>query len=588
MIRFKNITLCIALASLFSVAKAQEQESEKLQRELLLEREYNPDILDATKIFTTPELAPLPVVKSEVEYAGFVIPYQPDRTLALLNSGDINTAVAHSRKRGYINFAGGNYLNLNGDAGYHILQNERDRLSLWYSHRSSNGKIKYLHNNPDGIKQRARLNDNTINLDYGHTFKRSIWSLAGRYGSYGFNYYGQSENLSGLSFMNFKTMQRNQLVQFNTGLASKGDDDGFHYDVNLVYYNFSRKYMASENDNGVKENSLDIDFDFFGKFNDNKRFGLDGHINGFFYNPNSIYFGYKDYVDVCLNPYFGVENDTWNLRLGALVHFDVRFGDYMVSPDVRFDWQFARQTKFYINATGDVRHNSNREMQTICRYITPFQRVEHTRDWLISEIGIRSQPATPFWFDVNTGYDIIEDEAFFVPTHNMIGVLSMNATKLHVGGALNYQILSNLTASARARWNSWKVSNNELEELIRGVKLNPYGKPTLEIGAGLTYRPIPKLLLELDYNFLGGRHNNPYAFGYSFGSVHADGTPYDYSDHNDKLTDIHELNFKSVYTFNDTFSLYAKANNLLFQCYELWWGYPMQGFNFQIGGAVNF
>jgi hypothetical protein len=312
-------------------------------------------------------------------------------------------------------------------------------------------------------------------------------------------------------------------------------------------------------------------------------------MDGFFYTApdNTATFGYKDYVDICLNPYFGIESDNWNLRLGVLGHFDIGISDVMISPDVRFDWSFTQHSKLYITATGDVRHNSNLDMLTINRYVDPTVRVEHTKEWLITEIGVRTQPVTAFWFDVNTGYDIIEDEDFSVPVfrgyawHNVGEPLAMDAKKFHVGGALNYQILNNLSASAKVKWNSWKVSNKELEEEIG--ELSPYGKPTLEIGAGMAFNPIPKLLLELNYDHLGGRHTKmwqrisalpPYSF---FGEYV-----------NKKMKNINDLNLKGTYTFNDTFSLYAKANNLLFQEYELWWGYPVQGFNFQIGGAVNF
>ena len=39
---------------------------------------------------------------------------------------------------------------------------------------------------------------------------------------------------------------------------------------------------------------------------------------------------------------------------------------------------------------------------------------------------------------------------------------------------------------------------------------------------------------------------------------------------------------------NDTFGVYAKLGNILCQKYELYYGYPMQGFNAMIGVNINF
>ena len=580
MIRLKYI-LPIVLISAATVSLAQEsqnEESKPLQRELLLEREYNPDILDASKLFVTPELTLPSVLKSEVEYAGFVIPFQPSRSLSLLTPGEVNTAIKHSKKRGYLNLAGGNYLNFNGDFGYNIVEKPNDKLSIRYSHRSSNGKVKYLPQDPanpvaddgiDDIKQRAKLNDNEAAIDYAHTFKKSIWSLSAGYGLYAFNYYGRPYDLSDREYFNLNKMQQNQLVEVETGLKSK-ENDVLNYDVALSYYNFARKLGAYADSKGAKENSLDLDYDFYAGFKENKRIGLHGHFNGFFYNVpryGTTFHGFNDYMDICLNPYFGINNDNWNLRLGALVHFDIGESDFMISPDVRFDWRFTEHSKLYINATGDVRHNSNRDMLASYRYVDPTIRAEHTKDWLKAGIGVRSQPVTPFWFDVSAGYDVMTDELFMMPIlgssssswANVIDFMYMKAQRFHAGGSLNYQILKNLTLSVKARGFLWNAENN----------ITPYGKPKREMGAGLAYRPIPKLLLDLNYEHIGGHF---LLIGY--GEM---GTP-----------DINEMNLKGIYTFNDTFSAYAKLNNLLFRKYEWWWGYPMQGFNFQIGGAVNF
>ena len=56
----------------------------------------------------------------------------------------------------------------------------------------------------------------------------------------------------------------------------------------------------------------------------------------------------------------------------------------------------------------------------------------------------------------------------------------------------------------------------------------------------------------------------------------------------EKMKNINELNLTGTYTLNDTFGLYLKLNNVLFQKYELYYGYPMQSFSAMIGVNINF
>jgi len=209
----------------------------------------------------------------------------------------------------------------------------------------------------------------------------------------------------------------------------------------------------------------------------------------------------------------------------------------------------------YVKATGDVRHNSNRDMLSSYRYVAPNIRADHTKDWIKAEIGVRSQPVTRFWFDISAGYDIMQDELFMMPVlghygsiyggydpygyyghgyrdftalyddgkteyyANVIDFRHMKAKKFHAGGSFNYQIINNLIFTAKIRGNLWRAENGT----------TPYGKPKREMGAALAYRPIPKLLLDLNYEHVGGH--------FLLIGLSEMGTP-----------DINELSLKGTYT----------------------------------------
>ena len=97
-----------------------------------------------------------------------------------------------------------------------------------------------------------------------------------------------------------------------------------------------------------------------------------------------------------------------------------------------------------------------------------------------------------------------------------------------------------------------------------------WGKPEMELNAGITIRPIDKLAVALGYYLATGRYTQLYGEG-------------EY-----KMNNINELNLTATYTLNDTFGFYVKANNLLAQKYELYYGYPMQRLSAQVGVNINF
>jgi outer membrane cobalamin receptor len=102
------------------------------------------------------------------------------------------------------------------------------------------------------------------------------------------------------------------------------------------------------------------------------------------------------------------------------------------------------------------------------------------------------------------------------------------------------------------------------------VEKNAYGRPEMEFNTGITLHPAGNLTLGLDYYLAAGR------------KTYVSGTG------DEKMKNINELNVTGSYTINDTFGAYLKLNNLLFQEYELFYGYPLQGFNVMAGITIHF
>ena len=106
-----NIKALCVMALLGSVATVSAQEDKtkekNLNREMTLEREYDPTVQDASKVNTLPVIKEPVVKKMAIDYATFTVPADPEKEISLLPSGNIMTDIQYNKRRGYFNFGGG-------------------------------------------------------------------------------------------------------------------------------------------------------------------------------------------------------------------------------------------------------------------------------------------------------------------------------------------------------------------------------------------------------------------------------------------------------------------------------------------------
>ncbi|MCD7930919.1 MAG: TonB-dependent receptor [Tannerellaceae bacterium] len=560
---YKKIVLLACMATLTGSMYAQENQD--LSRELTLERKYDPTVQDANKVNTLPAVREPDVKRADIEYASYAIPADPLKEINVLPSGNIMTDILYNNRKGYFNFGIGTYTNVNGDIGYHILNTEEDKLNIFFSHRSTNGKVKYLDRDQ---KIKAKLNDNLGGINYKHAFRSADFKLGARYGYTGFNYYG-APALNDSRVYDTDTYQGNQQIGFQAGIASHADES-FEYHVGLDYTHFSRRYSLNEEYDGPKENSIGLKGGLSGAFFGTQAVGLDAILDIYTYStPTELDELFKNYAEVTLSPYYKIKSDNLDIKLGAnIMFFTGDNGKFFVSPNVTVQTEFVEKTILYLDALGRIESNSNYQLSQINRYMDPTLAVPPSRTWLDATLGVKSGVAPGFWFNIFAGYKITSDDIFFVQDFpliqdfssswgNVSNVYMMNSKVFKAGLELKYAYQKYVDIYVKGLYNNWNVDS--------GAKA--YGKPNMQFNAGADIRLVEKLTLSLDYLIAGGRH------GLYYGNEV-------------KMKNINELNPTASYAINDLLGAYIKINNVLNQKYELLPGYPLQGFS--IMGGVNF
>ncbi|MDR1644585.1 MAG: TonB-dependent receptor [Tannerellaceae bacterium] len=589
--RYSLKTLSILLLSGITVTlAAQEEQQEALNRELTLEREYNPSVQDANKVNTLPAVKEPVVTSTPVDYAILSLPADPEREINLLPAARILQDMDYSKRRGYATIGAGAYRNINADAGYHLLHTAKDRLNFFLSHRSTQGKVKYTRGFMKDQKVEANVNDNLGGLDFLHSFDASVLQLGAKYAYSAFNYYGlPSPSVHSRwpvpEIVDTKTNQVSQQLTATAALESQGVKAS-NYALGIDFTRFSYKYAWDNSMPGIAEHTAGARLKWFRIWGADQQIGIATHFNYFFYTlPERSTASFDNHLEGTLTPYYRIEGTAGSLSLGVSFMGVAPQGEndtrLFASPHFAGELRLGAKTLAYAKAGGEIRSNSAFMLARENRYVDPYTGVTPSRTWLDLTAGLRTAILPGFRFHLFGQYKLTDDDYFFIPYQNPEGfgnfsrVLSMDSKLLRTGIELEYACLNLFELTFKGIYNRWDEERNDLDDRLATTDLSllperkAYGRPSVEITAGLKVRPVEPLSLSLDYYRIAGRK----------ALVHTV---------NEDMRDIDELNLTASYTFSDTFALWLTARNLLFKQYELIYGYPLHGFNLMAGISIQF
>jgi len=573
--------LYLFLFLIFLLPVQAQDTNPDLQRELTIEKEYTPELHDADKINRLPEVKEPEAPKTKVEFSDYTLDYLISPYFQKLGVTNYFPDFATSNKRGYLTAGVSTLLNIDGDVGYQILQSATNRLSIFGSHRSSNSNVTHIERDE---KRRMKINDNVLGVDFSHRFKKAILSVDAGYTYSAFNYYGfpaipqidpEAEKLP-QSFL--LPRQINNLLKMGVGIAS-AEGQKLNYRLNAGYTLLKRKHQ--QYDLGRPESRILLDGDIHTRINATIGVGFAGGIKDYSHEE------WSNYTTLNLNPYLTFEGDKWDARLG--VKAGIQAGDvknFVLSPDIRFHWRPTDPILFYLNVDGGIKDNSFYTIFYENRYVDPYYRVRDSKSPFDGTLGIVFSPLIGLSIDLFTGYKWVKNEHFYyVDTHfvnyllfeptrersivrqNIVPIYA-NAEVFKLGGLVKYHYKNVFDLSLKLVYNQWDVTKIDKINFYLFSEPIAWNKPIFTGDGNMGFK-IPSIPLRVDlaYHLETGR--KALSLWWSPEIV--------------SMKDIHDVSLAATYTINKSLSVYAKANNLLFQKYDLWYGYPAQGFNVMAG-----
>lgn len=520
-------------------AQAQEQAKDTtVNRTVVVEQEYAPDIADAPKINVVPQVTPPTVSKKAVEY---------DATLKPATQIPATTMQAYTGQEtqpkatpGYVRLGYGNYGNLDAQANYLFSLSPRDRLNLNFGMEGMNGSLDLPAESGewDAFYYRTRAA-----IDYLHNFSKVNLNVAGRFGLSNFNLLPA---LPG-------NKQKFTSGDFHVGVRSTDDEMPFRFsaETNLLLY--QRQHDLPHND--LQETLIRTKAEVTGDISDGQSISIALAMDNALYQHTD----FENYTSLDMNPYYLLQNDDWMLRLGA--HVDLAFGFgkmFRAAPDVYAQYNFADSYLLYAQAKGGKLQNDFRRLETICPYGKLTGQTDATYEQLNAALGLKASPVTGLWMNIYGGYQNLKND--LVQGFDGQGLLlyGQNTSNFYFGAEVSYSYKDIFAIAASGTYRNWDTKKDEA---------NPYAdaalrfKPALEADLHADIRPISPLLFKLGYQHIARQKT--------------EGTTVDA---------VSNLYAGLEYKLFKGISIYARANNLLNQKYQYYWGYPAEGINF-VGGV---
>lgn len=547
-------------------AQEPEKENSQLDRTVVVENIYNPDIMNAQKINIMPTLEEPQTDKKQIEYATSSKPsnrfgFEPMAQL------DASPRQAHI-PNGYLRLGYGMNGNADGRLNYRFNLGKRDVLNAHLTFRGMEGSIDL----PETIGLTEEWNARTYRtqggIDWTHRFNPFTLFVEANAENQVFNY------------MNFyqwadNTHQHNILGSFKASIKSNDHDADIRYQAGtgVLYANqkYAFGYYDENNNEPYTELLIRSHAQVTGDINERTSVSIAAQMDNLIANPGGAY-NKTSHTSLQLNPYLSSEGKRWKARIGA--HIDPVFTegntDFSLAPDLYGEYTFTQRYTLYLQADGGRELNDFRTINSFDPYAEfPVYRngvqgegyylPQHTFHQLDGRLGFKATPINELALHLYGGYRMTEEQLFSTYltdySHERLCYLMQDdANVLYAGASVQYTWKDILTTRAEVEWNKWE---SDLMDTYTTLT------PELTLRWTANIHAIDRMNIGLSYQY--------------------EQRCKDFSDNRPKA--VNNLGLTASYRLFDWLTLYAQGDNLLNQKYYQHIMQPGQGLHF-LGGAV--
>ena len=575
--------------------------AQTLDQNVTVEREYKPVIQDAGKINSVPQIMEPNVEKIPATYTDFNFPLSVGQNIHTLPAAEL----LHQRRRtpsgAFVRVGLGSELNNMLEFALPVINKPKTKLDLKLDHLATFGS-----------KQHSTSNASLMFDQYFN--KLDLYAGVGL-GRESFNYYGKNFLADGKTEFNtfselltptdakydeLNLVRVNRTAQTFTldKLAGAPEDDVFwRFNTYLgvrslpgekkLRYQAEMQYRAFDARNGLTENIIHTRGGF-NSLNGKNRVGVDLEMSNMMYKSDilaAVINVWESYSVFSMNPYYSIERDRFNMRLGVKSSFSFVHGKpFNPSPDINLEWKaIPKYLAVYGGVGGGYEVNTMDDMFRENRWLYSDLRIKDTYTPVNPYVGLKVKPIYNLLLDAYLSYSYIDNQYFFVNKDykynpasssalgslsenvlftNRFNVLYSSASHTKVGVRANYNVRNFINVQLKGAYNGWQVYETQMA----------WNKPKWEADLSTDLRLSRNLNVSANVFYEGKR----------------------YAKLGEGITGIHEMkpkvdiNLGASYSYLNWFTMFAKVNNLINNKYEEYYGYQVQGLNFMVGAAFSF
>lgn len=558
------ILVCAGIAVSSSVSAQEHRNDTTVNRTVVVENQYNPEVMDAFKVNVLPKIEEPAVAKKQIDYAteGHLLSRFSVQPMDAITR-DIEQKKA---RRGYLRASYGNRNNTDVKGAYLWNITDRDCLDVMASFYGFSGDMYgYDIDDNTGIPEineekewKHKFFRTDVSLDYSHAFDKVKLSLGGAFASQSFKYMPDiklQDNGDGMSASSRGTQSLNMGEGF-IGVSSVEGATPLEFGLRTGFRFFKHDGILPLSV-GISEKVIHTKGYLYGNLSEEQMVGADLSMDNVMYD-NVL----KNFSLIRLNPNYRLVSG--GLKLSAGVNLDLQTGyssGFKVSPDVRLDYNFAGSFVLYAGVNGGTKLNDFRALNGVSPYWLPSCQTKTSYTPYDASIGLKGSPANGFGLNLYGGYKEVKDELFSLP-YAMDGVVinSFSQSKAKVAYAalgIDYAYRDFIDLGFDLGYQNWKAKEGN-DALL-------WLKPEFYIDAKARLRIFEGLHASLRYLYEGR-----------------------VSTLGKRAKAVNDLSLNSDYNFNDRFNVFLGLNNLMNSKYITETGYPIQGFNIMAGVSLNF
>lgn len=559
----------------------------QLSGSVSVEGEYQPIIEETERLTTFPAgyRFDLPASILDYDYSGMVTDFRPN--LLTMGVTGRQTQWPWQKRRGFVDFRMGSYLNTRLHAGYYILSDSVNTLLADLNYEMST--LYREHGVPESFSRpaRKRLYDGKLGLHYSRLLgQEGLLSADLNYRAAYFNYYGTTIEKSLLPSIGHDIKSPSQtLNQVKAQVAytsSPSTVKGWHAEGSVDFLGYRRLYapvLSGESVSGERETQLNIGGGYAFNFADVNAVSIDATGDFLFYSKPkeslsalSLPLESRNYGIVSLTPSYRLATDALSIRAGVdlavgykLMGIEPDDAKFYAAPDIDIQYRSHVGVGLQLNVTGGVTPSTLQLREEFDRYQMPFllwnQPVYSPVD---ARIGLNVGPFAGFSAQAGVRYVVARNTPIGGWYQQLLGawpvapetVVNYSLTTPHrqtvnlSGLGVDLNLRYSYGTLLELAFDGSYVPQNGTEGIFNG-----FDRPRWILTAKGVVKPIKKLKIEVGYDYRGVRRC------YAWGMQTLPGIDPDLNAY--RLSDITDLNARISFSILPNLDIYCRGDNLL-------------------------